>query len=304
VVLFFLISGFIISYISESETAPEFAWRRVLRLAPTLIVAILLVGLVQAIAYALGVGPLLGTDNTRPIGPIDYLTNMALLNWIVHSPYLLSTTWSLVTEVLFYAMTWACMVLMTKSSPVRITIAMMAFSIAIVAPFALSERIAGLCYFTIYLPLLIVGRIFYLNWSRRLAVDQTLALCGLNLLIMWCLYSARFPELIATPGANPFVTYLGATLAVYCLMSFGPRRTPRPIAFLADISYALYLVHLPIGMFVLSALSPTGLPFGIIWAAAVAASIGMASIIARYLEAPIRRLARRQTVMASAAMIN
>jgi peptidoglycan/LPS O-acetylase OafA/YrhL len=98
------------------------------------------------------------------------------------------------------------------------------------------------------------------------------------------------------------IGYPAALAAVMLALALAPERLQRPVAnrpirWLADISYAVYLIHFAVIWFALLELS---LPqAGTVWSAVawmllvLPVSIGYAYLSARFLERPVRRWARR-----------
>jgi len=110
VVLFFIISGFIISHMALRESRSEFAVKRILRIWPALLTALLVMMVAQGLAAKLQTDPLTGHHHVDPTDghflfatPLDYLINATLLNWALpQSTYALSVTWSLLPEVVIW----------------------------------------------------------------------------------------------------------------------------------------------------------------------------------------------------------
>jgi peptidoglycan/LPS O-acetylase OafA/YrhL len=91
------------------------------------------------------------------------------------------------------------------------------------------------------------------------------------------------------------VTYAYAFLVFMLLMRLAPKRTVQPFTFLGDISYSLYLLHLPVGITVLNLLAILGIPESVGSAVAVLVSIGVSWLAYLVIEKPSQRLARRLT---------
>ncbi len=92
VLLFFLVSGFIISYVADQETRAEFATKRIFRIFPMLFCGV-------AIAFVLSrliPGELFSFR--------DLVLSASLLDHLSTTQKLLTVTWSLIPEVGFYAL--------------------------------------------------------------------------------------------------------------------------------------------------------------------------------------------------------
>lgn len=101
VVVFFLVSGFVITHVSLRERAYEFVVKRVLRIFPVLIVAILVTYLSYKIAL------LMGTDIPGVHGGSfwKWLSSLVLLDGWFFPDRPLNVTWTLVIEIQFYILT-------------------------------------------------------------------------------------------------------------------------------------------------------------------------------------------------------
>jgi peptidoglycan/LPS O-acetylase OafA/YrhL len=107
VLLFFLVSGFIISHVFRFENRLEFVVKRVFRLTPMLVVASIITYALSASLVRWGLPPTLGFASRSLT---DLFLSIFLLDTILPSPTALGVTWSLVPEVSFYmllAMVWS-----------------------------------------------------------------------------------------------------------------------------------------------------------------------------------------------------
>jgi exopolysaccharide production protein ExoZ len=117
VALFFLISGFVMAHVATKEKAAEFGIKRVLRIFPALIVAVILAWiLVNAGLYAIPGG-------AESVGAGDLLTNMFLVNFFAdgYAP-LVGVAWTLVTQLSIYAMIGALLVVFRRAPWLAIAI--------------------------------------------------------------------------------------------------------------------------------------------------------------------------------------
>jgi peptidoglycan/LPS O-acetylase OafA/YrhL len=288
VVLFFLVSGFIISHAASNETRLEFFIKRAFRLLPTLAVGVALTAAATWIAASAGLNPILGD---YAVTDTDYLRSAFLLDLLQDGGSRgLSVTWSLLVEVMFYTIV-AIVIPMLRSRPLRSTWLMTAIVFALMVPHAVVPKAAAMMYFTVYLPILIVGRCFYLGYSKQATREQIWLLVAVNFVGFCLLYSSRFPYLFQA-GTEPFATYLLAILIFCAAMMSGLPRVPEPFKFLGNVSYALYLVHIPIGMLILNAMVAMPVPFSLKFSIAAGASIAVAAAVTRLVDRPCQRIAR------------
>lgn len=294
VVLFFLISGFIISHTARGQSRREFLVRRLMRLLPPLAAATALMAVVTTISLWLGYGPIIG--NTAQ-SVYDYVVSAVLLNYpIERKPLALAVAWSLYAEIIFYGIV-AVLIPLIQRSPVRSTVVMMAICVALVLPIQVSELLSFHAHFTVYLPLFVIGRIFYLERTGALTPQQTWVMIGANVALLLVAYGNKWPDetqgLLGLPVADVVI----GILMFYGAMNLTLHRLPRPVAFCADISYSLYLVHLPVGMLILNAAHAHGLPFGLGWAIAVPATFVVATLSYHLIELPAQKMARSMLKM-------
>jgi exopolysaccharide production protein ExoZ len=267
VVLFFLISGFIITHVSFREGRRQFAVRRVYRLLPPFLIAFGLVGVALA---GFDPHPLIAA----PTSAIDLALNLTNTTWFVGSNDMLGPTWSLVPEVLFYIIVLAA-IPYARRNPQTSTGCMLLLTAAIVGS-AIRVYPAGHVFLTIvlYLPVFIVGRCIYFArrgvgnlgiWIGFICAAWLVFTC-FNLIVQRDLFLG---------GAGPAAafTYVYA-MAIFCLMlKFNTLATPRVLSFVADISYGLYLYHMPVGSIVAVVGQRTGAPFTLTFIVAIGASI-------------------------------
>jgi exopolysaccharide production protein ExoZ len=170
---------------------------------------------------------------------------------------------------------------------------MTAAATALVLPWPFSDALAYACYFSIYLPLFIIGRVFYLEHTKQLDSHTALTMVGANACLLCLLYSFRWPGKLMEAPTEPAVTYFMAIILFYIVMRTPITTMPRPIRFFADISYSLYLVHLPAGSFAMAAVSALRAPRPIILIAGLCAAVGAATATSRFVERPCQALGRR-----------
>jgi peptidoglycan/LPS O-acetylase OafA/YrhL len=291
VAVFFLISGFIISHVAQHETRLEFAVKRLFRLIPPLAFAILLMYMAAQASLVLGLPPML-TNTAASIR--DYIISATLLNYLIdQKPLALSLAWSLYAEVIFYCIV-AALIPMLKNRPVASVWIMIGVYVALLLPMAYSPELHYLGHFSVYLPMFIVGRIFYLDHTKAIETKQVWTLVATSALLFCLLYSSRFPGLLFGGVEAPtIVTYLIALVAFFSLMQAQIRSLPKPIMFLADISYALYLVHVPVGVFAMNWMLSAGLPVDLVIALGMLFSVGAAAAMTKLVDKPSQILARR-----------
>jgi peptidoglycan/LPS O-acetylase OafA/YrhL len=289
VLLFFLVSGFIISHVVRSENRSEFTTKRVFRIAPMLFLGLGIAYAVSRILIVCGLPPILGFE-ARSIS--DLFRSMFLLDTIIPSPITNAVTWSLVPEVGFYlilAAVWPTILRWPLGSSYLMValVALINLSTMAVFPFKPAH------YFFMQIEFIIVGRAIYLAWaglaSRRAAMLLgATALTTLAALHFFAPYSRS--ELF---GANSVAISWAIALALFIAL-IKIRRCPLIFRVVSNSSYSIYLMHIPVGSLVLDVLCLRyGLP--IEWAFTIALLAIIATSYATYklVEVPAQQLGRR-----------
>jgi peptidoglycan/LPS O-acetylase OafA/YrhL len=278
VALFFLISGFIISDRARVESAVTFVVRRVLRIYPML-----------AVALALSILLIVGVARTHLH---DVLLNLTLLNYlVVPQVALVGVAWTLIIEVVFYALTAVTQV--AKGSPHRI-----AFNLAIVALVIWKRGAFGPSFglfatAVAYLPILIMGQTIYwwLAKGRLSAAWGFAYMLAAGGVFLWGL-RAILPAFL--PVTNSYLISLAYAVLLFVALLHVKLPERRVVRFLADTSYSVYLMHGIVGPALLAVLVKHVSP-GLAVVLAAAASLAAAFVTYRLVELPAQRIGRRLT---------
>jgi peptidoglycan/LPS O-acetylase OafA/YrhL len=286
VVLFFLVSGFIVTHTGFAERPRQYAAKRLLRIYPMLAVSVLL----AAVLLLAHLHPVTTAGEITTVTPVTVLTNLTLANHLIAPPVLLvDVSWTLVIEVLFYTLLLAALPLLRRRVwPV------LAGELALVAVIMATEHLGGASYFLFgvnvsYLPALLVGQVIWAVWSRRVPVwagPVFVAVAAAE--YVWA----------GDPGMgrddHPFDVHLalGVVVFVAALLAERRLRPVRLVGYLADRSYSLYLLHGLLAFAVMTPLFPLiGYPGALV--AGVTATFLGAEAGYRWVERPAMRLARR-----------
>ncbi|HXA31410.1 MAG TPA: acyltransferase family protein [Acidimicrobiales bacterium] len=302
VVLFFLVSGYIITHISLKESHLQFGVKRFFRIFPPLAVALFIAFVCVTIAvhlHAVGALPRAPGVGVLPgVGPktgfVLYLRSFFLMNWLpAGSGYVLGQTWTLLIEIMFYVLTF---VLLTRSrrSPLAGTWAM--FGIWLVANMIFLSFTSGheAENYVIYIAFLVFGRGLYLLHERKITLAEAITLLSALVLCFVLFHTVEFPGVLGLPDwQSPAAGYVIAIIVFVALMQVKVKRLPRFLRFFGDISYSLYLLHIPIGMLTIDVLYNFHLPFTLCFLAGVTASIGASYASYRLVEVPFQRIGRR-----------
>lgn len=285
VMVFFLISGFIITHVARAENAPRFGIRRLFRIYP----AYWLVGIVVVGLGITGTGfQLAWLHDWRDVLRIATITNY------LHAPQhlVLGVGWTLQIEVMYYALVM-CVMPLIRRAPMWALLVELAFVYAVIH-FA---RAAGADWFLFadnvaYLPYLLVGQTVYFYWSGGLSGGKAMLLGWL------CYFAAVFgifqihTTFLEPTQSRTLCLVLALGVFVWALNyghKIGLMRVPK---FFSDISYSLYLVHGPIGVLLLARLH-AAIGYGNAAVVTAVVSIACAGIIHYLVERPCIELGRR-----------
>lgn len=285
VMVFFLISGFIITHVARSENPLRFGIRRVFRIYPAY-------WLVVLITLVFG---LPGTSfNYAALHDWRNVLRIATITNYLHDPQnvVLGVGWTLQIEVMFYALI-ACVMPLIRRAPMLAQVVSLAFVFAVIA----SAHSFGADWYLFaanvaYLPYLLIGQAIYFYWAGGIKG-------GVSLLLGWMAYFAALFGIyrIHTGFLEPTqsrVLCLMVALGIFVwALNYGHRlglmRVPK---FFSDISYSLYLIHGPLGLLLLIRLR-TLIGFGNAAAIATFAAIAAAGTIHFALERPCIQWGRR-----------
>src|SRR5215217_1720333 len=235
VVIFFFVSGFVISHVAMVETRREFIIKRVFRIWPTLALAIVLTWVAKTVAASFGATPFASFSTASTAW--HYVESLFFLDWMSaggvpskERPHALVIDWTLFIEVMFYGV-------------VALT------SLA----YTLDPAFLHVNYTSTVVLLIIVGRVFYLNWRGITSNRATLGLFVLSLGLYLALVLRLPLNSLLVPPYELLITYLVSAAIFFSVMRLGVRRVARPVRLLADISYAIYMLHVPVGISVVTA---------------------------------------------------
>jgi peptidoglycan/LPS O-acetylase OafA/YrhL len=287
VVLFFLVSGYIVTHASRRESARTFGIKRAFRLLPALWLAVAVVAAARLIAHLAGIGYPTGTQGG---GLTAYLRGAFLLDMLQNKPQINGVTWTLVVEVSFYVLTAAAITL-SRRAPALATVGMLATwaGAALLLHHFPSTRY--LDAMTVYVGILILGRSLYLSHASLIGSRESWWLCCAVVAVFVAVYQVLAPGVLQQYD-GPANTYVLGLLLFLVFMYASPKQAPWAIRELADISYSLYLLHIPVGMLTIDLAIRAGAPFTMAFVAGVVASLIAAALSYRFVEAPARRAAR------------
>jgi len=156
VIVFFMISGYIILHVINYENPVEFIIKRFFRIYPLLILAIILEAILW---YSL---------NSQPINYSNILLQASLFGDFFNTPYSLAgVEWTLRVEIIFYLLMAVVSFFGLQNRGYTLLALFLVVTIFLksLAPFP-SELFVG--YFTIYFPFLFLGSVIYLFEQKKI----------------------------------------------------------------------------------------------------------------------------------------
>lgn len=291
--LFFVVSGYIVSQAAEADGRLAFAVKRAARLLPPMVIAVAATLAVAAFDRALGV-PMPNEFVADRAFSWHSVTEAVGLGPTFGGIGVLFVLWTLNVEYQWYVLLGIALGPAVRR-PLASTIAMMVTVAMLVrfAPASLGPLAFSIDHLT-YVLVILVGRWIYI--ADRRAVAWPVAAVGVAASIL--LYvGLRLPldgaELLT--GEHPRIAaVLWATLIFVLLLRAVRGPLWKPVRFVGDVSYGIYLFHIPIMWLVLPVISPGGRLFTL----GIATTVGLVLLAAwasyRFVETPIRRDVRRR----------
>lgn len=249
VCVFFLISGFVISYSLDKKTFKEFWISRLFRLFPTYFVVMSMNLLIIALASFI-------YSNPFEYKTIDIVVNyfMGLPNLLLKYPVLDFVGWTLIIEMLFY---------------VLISIANLKSKISLKSIFGIDL----FCLTVIYLlrhfnvdfvntsfavrmfamiPFMLLGVLVYMHYSKKIN-GRTFFWSLMMQFIFFLMLYYRHLGFIGWVEQDTFIYFFGLCLLMFLMFyKFNNELANiKILKFFGDVSYPLYLVHFYIGFFVI-----------------------------------------------------
>jgi peptidoglycan/LPS O-acetylase OafA/YrhL len=285
VVVFFLVSGYIITYVIQSERPAVFAVKRFFRIYPLYIFAVLAENLAMATS---------GQGTPLPV----LLQQLSLLGDFFNTPFSLGgVEWTLRIEILFYVLIglFSCFTRLIPSFSNRRY--WLPFTLLVVALGALPPFTSGVIGWgawpatgnvTLYFPFLLVGSSIYLYERNDLSMPMLLAL--------GCYVYAQFYWL--TPKYQPDWMHdhhalIALSIFVAAWLARDHIRAPRLVLFISSLTYSVYLFHHWLCYIVWKALLQLGLSSPLSALFSFLILIGVCIVAMRLVEKPGISIGRR-----------
>lgn len=279
--LFFLISGYVISWSAEGRDALDFAVARFVRLWPGHVVAMTATFAVMAFAAM----------DAFPVSWMQWLANLTMLAPAFGQPFMDGAYWSIVLELVFYF--WVTVALMTGVfQRHKLELVAVWLLLALANETLVDSEALRMLFVTEYAGFFAGGIIAYeakkAGWNAVLLTFAAAAFVFGTMTLFsgraWMLdhYGvALSPAALVASSAVLHAVFLG-TLTIHLRASKG-------IALAGAVTYPLYLLHQHVGYAVIDALAPHIGGLAAI-AAATAIAVVAATVIVIVFERPAQRL--------------
>jgi peptidoglycan/LPS O-acetylase OafA/YrhL len=294
VAVFFLITGFVIPASLKRHNSVSFLIGRVFRIYPAHLAALFVVLLLLSLSGFLLYGLPDQFDSWR------IFANAALAQDMLGVAPLNNVFWTLLIELKFYLLATAVTLLGGFTARNTTILALACVGVVYAVPEIRTVlhnptllKIAGILSHTgICVLYILAGTIFYLIYSRQIGFISAVVL----LLVFMLSFDTVERVAIVTSGWWWGLPGKWAALSCFSVCVFLAHIVQIKnsiLSFVGDISYPLYLVHLPIGLVVMGAASRFAGDARLALLATAIISFGTAWLIHRYVEAPANSLGKR-----------
>jgi peptidoglycan/LPS O-acetylase OafA/YrhL len=283
--VFFAISGFVIAYSAEGRTPVGFAIARFSRIYPTFV---LCMTLTFAATVLFGAGHFEVTAQ-------QWLANLFIAAPLLGQPYVDTSYWSLVIEVVFYA--WVAIFIALGLFPRRLDAIILAWlAITFVNELTIDAPILEKLFMTDDSGFFAVGLLIYQHYrGRRDAWLGALSTLAVGTAIFQSIHK------LERLGAHTQGNFEPKVVAAICVISLGVvflatrmKRVPLPakvVVAAGGITYPLYLLHMQIGYVIFTALAPHQHVVAVVFAM-VSGAFALAYGVWRFFEPPAHRSTR------------
>ena len=291
--LFFLISGYVISWSAEGRSGQDFAVARFTRLYPAFLVCMTITFVV-----------LLAAGNPAfPVTFAQFLANIFMFSPALGQPFVDGVYWSIILELVFYF--WVMLAVATGLFD-RYRLGFIAGMLLVAA---INETFLGsgavrMAFVTEFAPWFALGMLAQFVQRRGISTEAALivaaalvlSLAHMTLTRDWM--AAHYGVALSNAGLVAANIAIVAIFAVALAAGGAVRATAATFA-IGGLTYPLYLLHQNIGYVAIGALAPMAGR----WLAALAVTAAMIALswaVWRYVGTPLRRRLATRLTAASA----
>lgn len=295
-IMFFIVSGFVIpSSLEAGKSVAGFWRRRCFRLLPVYWLSIALAAIGMWSGSSL-------FQEFRNFDRATWISNITWTQFMVDRPYIWGVFWTLPFEMLIYAV---CSILFATGILSRmgtrfVSYLVMTFAaIGIVRPFVLSTpfEVGGLRMLVLSAVVGFAAQRYAAGIITRRSFYSLLCAFGAALVAIWTVNWALFPAEITWRKLLNVSSVWSLALACFLTMlELRDRSMPRWACRLGQWSYPIYLLH----PFVILVLRPMNLSAPMFMLTLASATLALAAIVHRFVESPaieISRPAKRATIL-------
>ncbi len=284
--IFFTISGFVIAYSAEGRTAVAFGIARFSRIYPTFVFCMTLTFVATL---------LLGPPHFGVTFP-QWVANLFIAAPALGQPYVDTSYWSLVIEVVFYG--WVALLMAVGLFPRRIdAIILLWLAITFANELTIDTPILEKLFISDDSGFFAVGLLYYeIYRGRRDGVLFAILALSIGTAVFQAVH--KLERLSVHTGGS----FDQGIVAAICLVSIGliflatrMRQVPLPaglVLALGGLTYPFYLLHMQMGYVLYTATMPEQSP-GWVVAGIVCETAIVSWLIWRYVERPAQRWARK-----------
>jgi len=285
--IFFLVSGFVIQRTLDRERPFKFMIRRIFRIFPTCAAVVLLAAATITLYCFLH-------DVPNPMSVANVLSSAFILNGFNFQMQTVPVLWSLEVELMFYCiMAIASMFVgrLELRDILSISAGCALFSIALSA-LHLGISIAHVGATLNQITLILVGSMIYRAWDDRWSI-KSIAFCAASVGVFLLSYAA-YSDLHDGTHTGIDIPNAAWSLLVFlaALVTKMEWKWLVPLKKLGDISYPLYLVHVPISWIAMTVFADLGFGLHLSCALAMTLVIALAWAVHVLVEKPTHEAGR------------
>lgn len=259
VLIFFLISGFIITHTMQNENRHTFFRKRFFRIVPTLFISLLIMYIINKLSSYFLYPVSLGNVSSNSIK--DYLLTFFLVDRLVGSPELLVVTWTLLVEVIFYILCFIFLPI-NKNSPNKATFCIILSVCCITTLSPHNSFTNALAYYANYVLFVLLGRVIYLAIHNIVSHKQALIQGAVISFLFINYHEYIYPGRIFT-SPDYFIYSLIFAFVIFLLFCLYSNKRFKFLKLVAKHSYTLYLIHIPVGSLILYLLNLLPISFDV-----------------------------------------
>jgi peptidoglycan/LPS O-acetylase OafA/YrhL len=285
--VFFAISGFVIAYSAEGRTPLSFAIARFSRIYPTFVLC-MTVTFVATIIF--------GAEHFQ-VTAQQWFANLFIAAPMLGKPYVDTSYWSLVIEVVFYA--WVAVLMALGLYPRRIDgIIVVWIAITFANELTIDAPIFEKLFIAEHSGFFAVGLLIYQYYrGRRDARLWALSALAMGTAVFQAMHNQAQLSVLTGSSRDPNV--VAAICVVSLSLVFLATRIKRIslsatiVMAAGGITYPLYLLHMQLGYVVLTALAPVH-QVALATIATVVGIIALSFVVWRFFEQPVHMTTRRK----------